>query len=99
MAFRRSSNRHDIWRRICAENPHLLRGLPPFAISSERAFRMLVTDGVLEDPGGGPALQLGTLAPEEIVDVWTFINYKTEMDMDASTFDALNELARPLLRG
>lgn len=71
----------------------MLRALPPRAVANEKAFRTLVTTGTLADPGGGPDFELAQLGDDELLNIWNFVQYKTEMDMDAATFDALNELS------
>lgn len=90
MSFRRSRNRHDTWQSVCAENLHLLRALPAWAFASRRTFRTLMTEGSV-DPGNGEVVALSELSAQELADIWRFIHYRTEFDMDAMTFAALNQ--------
>ena len=81
---RKKSNPPDVWRKWCEENTDLLGDLPGSATKSEKDFRTLVTDGEVEDT------TLRNMRVQDLANIWKFVQHRTEFDMDASGFDALN---------
>lgn len=84
MAFRRKENKHDSWERIVRQNKDLLHDLPSEAIRSEESFRGYMTDGHYR--GRRFDRPVSELSSKALEDLWTFINHKTEFDMDVLYF-------------
>lgn len=92
MSFRRKENSHDIWLSMVRESSDLLTELPAGALASEEAFRGYMTNGTYREVRFSP--QVSELSRKALDDLWTFINHKTELDMDAILFDDFNDAFR-----
>ena len=91
MSFR-SASRHDIWNGLVQNNRTLLSELPREALANKEAFRDYVTSGTHRRVVLKPSVF--ELSSEAITNLWTFINQKTQFDMDATLFDNFNEAFR-----
>jgi hypothetical protein len=92
MSFRRKTNSHEWWREVVRENAALLRDVPATAVSNKPAFCDYVTRS--EHKGLKLSPSVFELSSQALDDLWTFINYKAQFDMDAICFDHFNEAFR-----
>jgi hypothetical protein len=88
VSFRRTLNRHDLWRELLAEHVGLLDALPRGARETEAAFRDYVTSGTHRGVAFSPSVD--ELSVEAFEALSRFINHEAQFDMDASLFDSFN---------
>lgn len=88
MSYRRKNNSHEIWQQWLTASAELLQAIPRAVLASEKVFRAFATSGVHESDAG--TLRLADLDDAQVTALWEFANLRTEFDMDATRFDALN---------
>jgi hypothetical protein len=92
VGFRKKSSRHEWWSALVQENAELLVDVPRGALIREIAFRDYLTRGVHRGVRLSPSVF--ELSARALGQLWTFIQHRAQLDMDAALFDDFNEAFR-----